>query len=176
MHVPVKICLSGYVRRGMPIIPVGERHDAVRKESQERIFRCPACAHRSIVRVRTEGRGSSVSLLWLDGGGAADRAGFDAWKDSAENADLFVRLCPCPRCGKRNSGALIGFFFLSALKMLLLAAPITVIMALLRGGWLYLFPAAVVVVYYFQSIHWKWTQARRRVVFVRTLPPKHADA
>jgi hypothetical protein len=135
----------------------------------ERNFKC-ACGFKSIVKVIGVGKGSANTRYGRDEDRASGDAEEYAYKAAMRNADLTVRLCPCPRCGKREG--IREFMILWGLALVGLVALGWIVGAIIasdhngRGLWVFGGLSFVfVIIYYFTSVHWKWATAQGRVMF-----------
>jgi hypothetical protein len=156
---------------------VGKQYTSTQTVAVDRDFRC-SCGYTSVVKVFGVGQGGGNSAYFLDNQGAAERAEASALRAATKNADLTLKLCPCPRCGKRQGAG--AFIVLSVLSLIGISAFMWVIGAVLdlthggrssTGATIFGLLAVIMpIIVFFTSIRWKWTTAAGRVVF-----PKESD-
>lgn len=121
----------------------------------------------------TREAGEGNSPYFLDESGAQDRARSAGSRAADENARLTLRLARCPRCKRRDEGAL------RALKAKAVAAVVATLVlfplfgvgldALNRsdfGVWIFAPLGLLVAVFLWRMQSWKWTTIDHRVAFV----------
>jgi hypothetical protein len=151
---------------------VGKKYTETRTNAFEMEFRCVRCGFTSDCTVVGVGMGQGNSAFFTDNEGAAKRAASRAREDAVKNAELTLKLCPCPKCGARDSAAFIAEAALAMVGSMAFLWGIGWFVASLKGGkddtafWIFgLVGLAMPVILFFTSIQWKWTTAEGRVVF-----------
>lgn len=157
---------------------VGKKYTATKVEHRALEYHCKHCDHTVDVVVAGVGMGQGQSPYFLDNQGAAERAGERAAEDAVKNAELTLKLWPCPRCGKRDSAGFIAESVIALLASAALPWGIGALMSSMgkRGAlWIFWVSGALVpfLVYYY-AIHWKWTTVKNRVMTVEELEKKVA--
>jgi hypothetical protein len=151
---------------------VGNKYTATRTNAFEMEYRCKRCGFTRDCTVVGVGMGQGSSAYFLDNEGAAERAETRAQSDAAKNAELTVKLCPCPKCGARDASGFIAESVLALVGSALLVWGVGWLVTSLKGGrdsvalWIFgpiglLTPIFV----FFTHIRWKWTTAKGRVAF-----------
>lgn len=158
---------------------VGKKYTATKTDTFDMEFRCVRCGFTSECSVRGVGIGQGNSAYFTDNQGAERRAESRASDDASKNAELTLKLCPCPKCGARDS---TGFIAQSALAMVGSMAflwGIGYFVASLKGGkddaafWIFgVIGLAMPFILYFTQIQWKWETAEQRVAFKADEEPK----
>jgi hypothetical protein len=77
---------------------VGKKYTATVRKGFELEYRCKHCGFTSDTTVIGVGTGQGNSPYFLDGQGARSRAARSAGSDARKNAELTLKLCPCPKC------------------------------------------------------------------------------
>lgn len=151
---------------------VGKQYTETRTNAFEMEFRCVRCGFTSDCTVVGVGMGQGNSAFYLDNEGAAERAANRARKDAAKNAELTLKLCPCPKCRARDSAGFIAEAALAVVGSMAFLWGLGWLVASLQGGsddmafWIFgLTGLAMPVLLFFTAIQWKWTTAEERVVF-----------
>src|SRR5262245_33970381 len=87
---------------------VGKKYTATARRGFEMHYRCKTCQYERDAFVVGVGTGQGNSPYFMDNDGAAGRAEEAAATDAQKNAELTLKLCPCPRCGRRDSAGFIA--------------------------------------------------------------------
>ena len=124
--------------------------------------------------------GRSTRPFFLDNQGAAGRAETRAREDAGKNAELTLRLWPCPKCEKRDGTVFIveSAIMLAASAGLFLGLGFLV-SSLATGGPAWMFWVGAVlspILLFHYGIQWKWTTAKDRVIPVEDLEKRLAEA
>lgn len=159
---------------------VGKKYAATRTEHRGLEYHCKHCGHTVDVVVTGVGMGQGQSPFFVDNEGAASRAEERALEDAGKNAELTLKLWPCPRCGKRDA---TGFLVESALVLAASAGLFLglgfLVGSLKKGGpvWIFWIGAVLTpILLFYYGIQWKWTTAKDRVITVDELEEKIAEA
>lgn len=159
---------------------VGKKYTATQTAHQELEYCCRHCGHTVDVVVIGVGMGQAQSPFFLDNQGAAGRAETRALDDAGKNAELTLKLWPCPACKKRDG---TGFIVESAIALAASAGLFLglgfLVSSLEMGGpaWMFWIGAVLSPVLLFHyGIQWKWTTAKDRVIPVEDLEKKLAEA
>lgn len=165
---------------------VGKKYTATVTKGFELEYTCKHCGFKSDATVVGVGQGQGNSPYFLDKEGARARASSSASSDAWHNAELTLRLCPCPKCRKRDAS---GFLIRSAFALVGSAGLLWgagALIASIKGrtddALLWIFGTLGVitpVLIFYTTIQWKWTTAEQRVVFHaisgKPRPRKRAD-
>jgi len=157
----------------MPI-PIPTRHyQATHQEQFLLDYACKKCGFTGEAEVLGIGHGAGSSPMFIRNDEAREEASYEAWAGSARNARTMIKLCPCPRCGRRDLMA-VATFILGNLVLMALASAFFVALAAYffsshasNEGWLFLIISAVIVIsLYVFVVHPKWWGWKRRIRFL----------
>jgi hypothetical protein len=161
---------------------VGKQYTATVRKGFELEYRCKHCGFTSDTTVIGVGMGKGNSPYFLDGEGARSRAAQSAGSDARTNAELTLKLCPCPKCRKRDAA---GFIASSAFAMVGSAGfvwGVGWLIGSIKGRmddailWIFgLLGLAMPVILFFTMVQWKWTTAEGRVIFHPLGKPRDAE-
>jgi hypothetical protein len=152
---------------------VGNRHTATVTVKDVLEFRCKPCGHTSNALVVGVGQGQGNSAFFLDEEGAKSRASSSAEVEARRNLKQTLTLARCPKCGRRDDGALQGMRTKAILGSLgggAFLVGLGLFLDLLHRGHLGMYicgPLAVLTAgFIYWSQKWKWETAERRVAFL----------
>jgi predicted RNA-binding Zn-ribbon protein involved in translation (DUF1610 family) len=151
---------------------VGKKYTATRTNEFDMEFRCVRCGFTAECSVVGVGMGQGNSAYFTDNEGAAERAASRATEDASKNAELTLKLCPCPKCGARDSTGFIAQSALALVGSTAFSWGLGWFIASLKGGkddaafWIFgLMGLILPVILFYTTIQWKWTTAEQRVAF-----------
>jgi predicted RNA-binding Zn-ribbon protein involved in translation (DUF1610 family) len=109
----------------MPVhVPIGAKYAATSTEMVRTDFVCEKCGHRAPVEVVASGTAIKEAPFFLFRKSAADAAVAEAPEVAKRNALNFTRLYPCPKCGKRQTKAVMVLILGEAVIGALIALPV----------------------------------------------------
>src|SRR5262245_33608837 len=84
----------------MPIpIPYGTSHHVTVTGRAPKLVACEKCGHEYVYLLEASAAGHASNLLFLDAGGARDRAQEAAYGDLHHTLEHDCEVVPCPSCG-----------------------------------------------------------------------------
>lgn len=152
----------------------GKKYTAIRRGALDTVYHCVHCGWTQGCIVVGVGLGEGNSAFFTDNGGAARRAEEEADQNALKNAELTLRLCPCPKCGKRNSAKFIFESTLALAGSMLLPWAVGWFISSSGGGrgsgnigWGVFGALGLILpfILFFTMIEWRWTTAKERVAF-----------
>ena len=160
----------------------GRRHSAKITLREVLRFNCKSCGYTADAAVEATGRGQGNSPFFLDESGAEDRAVSSAEEDARNNLVDTLRLATCPKCHKRDAGAVRWAKVKTAVLAIFLGSLTTGAMWFFRWGPSFPLQVAAglaIAAVTFVIARRRWLTADERVVFPRlrakrdkpTLPP-----
>jgi hypothetical protein len=162
-------------------IPVGSVHNAQASAQTRGEYACAHCGCRAVAQAYGESQGVGFSPLWMREERAAQDALEEAKTFARSDADENIRIAPCPRCGKRQSGIALRYWGLwgFATALPILALPIAGCFLWLGQGVVGVLLTIVFVVAaigVFSAAYRKWTRTSDVVRFriVGEEPPSAA--